>query len=279
MLISFSIDPEALTGSGPDLSAIVACHRRVIQEWRKHGMLIHSHDALKGSALFKTLESLPQECRKLWQTAISTSRRRPSSIPWDGTFPNGELSDMTPLASEFILALLDPTRAEAVCGLGTHESSRFETSLNGMELCKFHSVGESTHITKAQELAVRSLSKGDNCGSEWNSRYTNHLKNADHVVVVDKYILAHHMRRYSNKEISGLTRLLNDCFSKPRDRQVNVKLICAVQNKSRNITAGEQREIEAFVKNLATRYSGGGIRKLECYVVKDSDFSADAHAR
>jgi hypothetical protein len=279
MLITFSIDPEALIDGCTDLSASVACHRRVIQEWRRHGLLIHSHGALKNSLLVSVVEKLPQECRKLWQTAIATTRRRPASVPWDGAFPNEALTELAPLSTEFILALLDPTRAQAVCGLDTHESSRLESRLNDMELCKFHSVCESIHFVQAQDLAMRPLSRGDNCGAEWSRRYSSHLKNSDHVVVVDRYILANHMRRFSNGEISGLTRLLNDCFSKPRDKQVNVKLLCAVQNKSKTLSLDDIRLIEAFVHNLATRYSNGGIRELECFVVKDSDFSDHAHAR
>lgn len=279
MLIPFSIDPEALGHQGADLSAIVACHRRVIQQWRKHGVLIHSHGALRDSSLLRMVEKLPQECRKLWKAALSSTRRKPSLVPWDGTFPNNELSELSTLSGQFNLALLESTRAQAVCGLDIHEASRFFEALNGMELCKFHSACESSNFSQAETLATQALEKGENCGQQWKERYSSHIKHATHITVVDRYIVANHLHRLFKKELSGLTRLLTDAFNRPSNRQVNIKIFSAIQNIGKDFGPEDHNVLDEFIDNLTARYKGGGIGKLEVYVLRDKDFSRHAHAR
>lgn len=279
MLVPFSIDPEALCNEGLDLSAVVACHRRVIQEWRKHGILVHSEGALTNSALLNKIEKLPQECRKLWKAALTSTRRRPASVQWDGTFPENDLSEMNGLSTEFDLALLDPVRAQAICGLDAHQSSRIYETLSGMELCKFHAVSESNNFSRAEAIAKRPLAAGDNCGREWHARYSSYIKQAAHVTIVDRYICANHLHRLFKKELSGLTRLLTDALNRPRSRQVSIKLFCAVQNIGREISPDDQQAINDFIDNLSARYRGGGIGRMDVCILKDRDFSAYAHAR
>lgn len=279
MLIPFSIDPEALDYQDMDLSAIVACHRRVIQQWRKHGVLVHSHGALKDSSLLQMVEKLPQECRKLWKAALSSTRRRPASIPWDGKFPDAELAELSALSEQFDLALLDPTRAHAVCGLEAHEASRICEVLLGMELCKFHSACESNNFSRAEALAKLPLVSGKNCGQEWHARYSGHISQASHIAVVDRYIVANHLHRLFRKELSGLARLLTDAFNRPRHEQVSIKIHSAIQNIGKRFSVEDDKALDEFIDNLTTRYRGGGIGKLEVYVLRDKDFSRHAHAR
>lgn len=279
MLVSFSLDPDALHCNREDLSISIANHRRIIAEWRKHGMLVHSHGALKESALIKAVEDLPQECRKLWKTAFSYNRRRPSTTEWDGSFPNASLEDLSPLSSEFVLALLESTRAVVVGRLGENQSSRFEPLLGGMELCKAHAVSESAVFQQADQLSMNPLPPGASCGTEWASRYTGYLKQADNVTVVDRYILANHERRRNRGEVSGLNRLLSDCFARPRNAPITIKVICAVQNKNFPLLPNEAKLLQDFVHDLAIRYSGGGIRSLECFVLEDEKFAKHCHSR
>jgi hypothetical protein len=279
MLVSFSLDPDALQCAGEDLSVSVAVHRRVINEWRKHGVLVHSPGALKESALLKAVEGLPQESRKLWKTAFRYSRRRPATVDWDGSFPNQSLDEMSHLASEFMLALLETTRSVVVGKLGENESSRVEPSLADMELCKVHAVSESNCYQLADALSLKSLHAGDHCGREWAERYSSHLKQADHVAVVDRYILANHEWRRRDGKASGLNRLLNDCFKRPRDRAVNIKVMCAVQNEGDPLSYDENQQVQDFLQDLANQYCGGGIRSLDCYVLTDDKFRKFCHTR
>lgn len=279
MPVPFSIDPDALEFDGSDASLSIAMHRRVIQEWRRHGVLIHSHGPLKDSAILKKIEALPQECRKMWKSALVYTRRRQASKEWDGLFPNADLLDLLPVSHEFCLALFDTTRAVVVGGLSSTESSRIEPALAGMEICKLHAVSESLHFTKAEKTATRVLNAGDNCSVEWKERYHSHLIQADNISIVDRYILANHNWRVANNEISGLHRLLDNCFSRPRDKKVNVKLFCAIQNANPTPSSSELVEINNFFLDLSTRYSAGGIRQIDCYVLTDKKFSGVAHER
>jgi len=262
-----------------DASLSIATHRRVIQEWRKHGVLIHSHGPFRESTILKKIEGLPQECRKMWKSALVSTRRRQASKEWDGLFPNANLLDLLPVSNEFCLALFDTTRAVVVAGLSSTEASRLEPALGGMEICKLHSVSESLHFSKAEKTATRVLNVGDNCSSEWRDRYYSHVNQADHVAVVDRYILANHNYRIANGEISGLHRLLDNCFSRHRDKKVNVKVFCAIQNSSPTLSTSELVQINEFFDDLSKRYSAGGIRQIECYVLTDKEFSKIAHER
>jgi hypothetical protein len=279
MLVHFSIDPDSLECNIDDVSISVALHRRIIQEWRRNGILVHSHCGLRESSILKAVEALPQECRKLWKTALAFNRRRPSLVDWDGFFPSNAISEMHFLSSEFKVALLDPTRAIVVGGLSANESTRIEPTLNGMELCKVHAVSESTIFQEADALATRPLPAGVDCGSQWRSRYTSYLQHAQHIVLVDRYILANHMWRKSRGSVSGLNRLLDDCFKRNRSSPVSVKIICALQNDQPVVSASQIKLVDDFFVDLASTYAAGGIRQIECIVLADKEFSKCAHAR
>lgn len=279
MLIDFSIDPEALDCDLSDISLSIATHRRVIQEWRKHGLLVHSNGALKDSAIFKKIESLPQECRKAWKSALASTKRRQATTVWDGLFPNSNLQELAPVSNQFRLALLDATRAVIVGGLDASASSRIEPLLGNMEICKFHSVNESSFFSQAARTSTRVLNVGDNCAAEWKERYSSHLIQADNITVVDRYIFSNHIRRLRNNEISGLHRLLDNCFLRAREKKVNVKLFCAIQNSGTTLSSSELNEINYFFNDLTCRYSGGGIRQIDFYLHSDKNFSKIAHER
>jgi hypothetical protein len=279
MPIPFSIDPDALECDLTDLSLSITTHRRVIQEWRRHGVLVHSHGPLKDSAIFKKIEALPQEFRKMWKSALVSTRRKQSTKIWDGLFPGTELQDLLPVSNEFRLALFDTTRAVIVGGVDSAECSRIVPELGNMEICKLHSVNESFYFAEAARTANRVLNVGDNCATEWRDRYSSHITQADHIAVVDRYILANHNWRLRKNEISGLHRLLDNCFSRSKEKKVNVKLLCAVQNNNSTLSSDEILEINLFCNDIASRYSGGGIRQISFFVLPDKDFSKIAHER
>lgn len=279
MLIPFSIDQDALKCAGEDISASTATHRQVLREWRRHGSLVHSHARLNDSPLLKAIEQLPQECKKLWQTALKHNRRSPTSTAWNGLFPNDDIKGLAELSKDIKVALLDPVRSFVIGGLAPHEACKIENTLAGLELCKFHSISDSTCFSAAESLAGRDLRSNDDCNLEWRKRYTPWLNQAEHVVVVDRYIFVSHLRRIVHGEVSGLIRVFDDCFKRARDKKVSIKILCAIDQEKFPTDALIIAAIQDLGEDLAKKYSGGGIRDMALIVARDTDFAKVAHER
>lgn len=278
MLISFSVDPDALVENSADLSLAVSLHRSVIKEWRNHGVFVHSHENLRDSTFVKSIESLPQELKKLWKTALLHNKRRATSCGWTGHFPSSSISELAAVADEFSLVLLDSVRSIAICGLAEVDSSKVEVSLNNMEICRFHAASDSSNFRTAETISSKPLSPGDACAKEWSLRYSLLLRACDNVVVVDRYILANHIYRRGEKEASGLDRLLLDCISRPSSRQVSLKIFTALQSDAATPSTADLVLVQDFLADLK-RYVGGGIRAIDCSIVLDRTFAIHAHAR
>ncbi|WGS45282.1 hypothetical protein LFL97_21280 [Burkholderia sp. JSH-S8] len=273
MNLSFAVDIDALSEKYPDASLALTIHERVLSEWRGHGTLIHPCKDLMKSPLIRAIDNLPMGLKKRWQEALKRNKRRACLVDWDGSFPQNSADEMMHLIGQFQIALLESTRACVAGGVGEDDCSRIANELKGMELCKFHSVSNSSSFSAARILSEAPLEKGQNCKDEWKRRYTSWIRLSSWAVLVDRYAMSNHLSRNRRMEVSGLDRFLRDAIARPIAESVRIRIFVARQPEHTNA------DVDEFCESIRSHYVGGAVKELHIHILKDREFGDIAHHR
>ena len=277
MLTRFAIEPAAIVSSGSktqDQEARIESrsrHKRLIQWWRSHGILI---DPKKGPAsVVSSLRNIDLDpgIRDLWSVAwkqMIDIRRIDSNgagacdpISWS------ELEspyDFQSYRDMIELALVEPIRA-AVLGLSDDGTSTqyYSVTCCGIDVTKLLAFDLSREYARIDTLRHKSIPSGQKREVIWQERFAKLARCGKRVSIVDRHALVN-----IGQNDNGFFSLLNLL---DRDSQgCNITLYASSKAYHRSdVSIGH---IDDQLKGKITKLNRKGVREVSVFLCPDSDF-------
>ncbi|MCA9520319.1 MAG: hypothetical protein KC609_05080 [Myxococcales bacterium] len=267
ILVSFSVDADALRASELPLPLRIATHRRLLDCWQRYGVLVLFGPSLEESAVFSALTDLPQALRKRWQELLKRGRRRVAS-PRNGDPSRVEsLAELAPLARGVELFCFDEVRAHV---LGVPEDA-FSIALDdgAVEICRFDCADQAEAFRRAERLGEREIEAQSLVANVWSERFAPLLEHSRTLTVVDRYALKGLVDRPDGQ--SGLRRLLTEIDAGDRARQLTLFSASQVDYSHSALLGAIDDRVKACRR--------GGLREVKLYLSDDRSFGRIAHYR
>lgn len=267
ILVSFTIDADALRSGELPLPLRIAAHGRLLDRWQHLGVLVLFGSRLEETRFFSALGELPQALRKRWQEALKHGRRRLSSATGIEPSQIDCVEQLGPLARSAELFCFDEVRAHV---LGVPEDA-FSLALDGGggEIVRFDCADQADSFRRAAELAEAEIEAGSQVTTVWNERLGPLLEHARTLTVVDRYALKALIDRPDGQ--SGLRRLLTEIDAGDRARQLTLFSASQVEYGHTTLLAALDDRVKACRR--------GGLRELKLYLCDDRSFGRIAHYR
>ena len=276
MLVPFVIDAESLA---PDahwpLPVQRACHRQVLDIWRRIGVLVYDGPSLLQSRLYGAVQNLPQALRSDWQKMLERGPVLPAAA-WGGTVDVMSLDQLVMAAR---VALVEDARAEVEFQLQDQDEDVRNANGREISICRIVAATAASPFSSARDLSGMPILETDTFDDIWELRFSQ-LARADlrNITVVDRYGVSKHFKRQVNATngLSGLAR-----FLRMLDRTASGKRTVTVfsqwtQELNRDSTS--IADIEGELRQILTELPNNRI-SLKVYMVKKDDFKRDSHDR
>jgi hypothetical protein len=269
MPVRVLIEDGALLANGSDKAVVVANHIRFLDAWMRHGVLVLSN---ANDGLTRTIDAIPEACRKIWQVALKSGKFRKISAEFVGPDTLFESpSSVIACSGTVDLVCLEDTRA-VLNFLDDGECSKILLN-DTLEVCRFDCADQSRSFVTQRKIWDQPIYIGESRKAIWASRFSGLSLHARHISIVDRYAGKALLEKHSTGQLCGLTRylqLLNkmDCSgTKKRSLSVYVSDICA-----------DPVQLEVYLRKIASSY-GENLASLHLYIGNDHLFSKVAHDR
>lgn len=265
MIVTFAVDPEALSEGGQEPGVRLGNHERLLRRWQRQGVLVYSGARLQDSQLMAAIRALPVDLRKRWQETflIAWHRPDPGLVELAGVQQRRQLEA---LKGRVNLACLEATRAACV-GLEGQEFARKLPEID-VEICRLAGVDVTEAFTGADRMSGSYVEAGSKVDRVWEERFLRLARQGKQVVVVDRY--AAHGHTHDPKR-SGLRRLLVNLDGVAGG--VMVRLYSRVPDRQ------PVDAVEAALSLLLTSLSRGGVREFTLFLTPDDQFEHLGHDR
>lgn len=284
IFVYFLVDTEALDIYRDDMNAQeiyndhVNASKRLIMNWKDHGVLVCLEESLSASKLINKVETLPQNVRKMWQEALRHNRHTIVRFRLPDIETLDEIARIRDFVGKANLLCLENTKADLLAdmaGLNGYEG-RFHPPGIEIEVVRFGDSDQSESFIQARQFANRPIMEGERVDNVWRERFAPFLDIYKHGALVDKYALIEHdeIIHKDNKNIrSGIYKLLSELGS--HEIPHCFKIIAAT-----NVLKKQSHEyFESLLTQLFNEVNRGGIRRLEFYGLDERAFSHVYHDR
>lgn len=272
MLVSFSIDPEAIPMAATQPGPRRHCHERFLKQWLTRGVLVFAGRDRDESSIVAKVNSLPQELRKLWKTALKKGRSIPGPEDWNGLERLECLDDLRPLQNVVQLACLETVR---YCSALNLEETSDETCRcladPSIEVARFDCADRAQSFIQSEAISSAGIPIGESLASLWATRFAKLAAVSQHGIIVDRYALQ------GGDNISGLERFLielNRC-----SRSTSVTLYAGCQIEKPDGTMETPNDLTTKVRQIVPKLGQGGIRSIDVSLVPNKNFTRDSHGR
>lgn len=267
MLVSFAIDPDAITEPAGDLHNQIAIHERCIDTWLRLGVLVHNGLRLEESDFWEEVQKLGVNLRKRWQTARKIGFSRDSGSTGSLRDIHGE-KELEALVGAVDVVCLEQTRA-MLAGLEEEQFSKLLGSKR-LEVIRFLSSDRSQLFSEAKDIAMEPVPEGVRVLDLWQTRFLNLAKVARNVSIIDRYAGDNEatLNFDGTKRFDGLSWLLKQLDG--AGRKIKVTLFTGFGQRTR---AEVQTSIEAI------SFARGGVAELQVYLLPERRFGHHAHCR
>jgi hypothetical protein len=276
MLVPFVIDVESLAPDPAWTPAITRkCHLDLLQFCQSVGLLVHDGEHFESSKLKQALEGLPSHLRLLWQAMLERSPPVPCKRSWSGSVTREVVPGICSFASA---ALVDDARAEAEFGLNEDqdETTVAASESEGLAICRLASASHASVFQRALEKSEDFIEAGESYGEIWRLRFRS-LANAPtikRVSIVDRYAVERHFRcpQHRLSGIERFLRLLDGDASGDRYASLFAAWTAELRDKSQN-------DLQTELSDVVSRLPRGKIRRLEVFMLPNTEFGTLARDR
>ena len=276
MLVPFVIDVESLSPDPAWTPAITRkCHLDLLQVCQSVGLLVHDGERFESSNLKRALDGLPSNLRSLWHAMLERSPPVPCRQGWLGSVTREVAPTICSFASA---ALVDDVRAEAEFGLSEDqdETTLAESDGGGLAICRLVSVNHASVFKRALEKSEDFIEAGEPYEEIWRIRFRS-LANAPtikKIAIVDRYAVERHFRcpQHWLSGIERFLRLLDGDASGDRYVSLFAAWTAELRDKSQN-------DVQTELAEVVSRLPRGKIRRLEVFMLPNSEFGTRARDR
>lgn len=262
MLVRFAVDSDALASVGRATPwEMYTIHQRLIRYWQQFGILVFPGDQISDSSFMQAVRQLPDNCRKLYETALKNRRLRslPGPVGWLGLSSAESEADLEPIMGQIRVAALDAVRA-AYVGLEDREISR-EILERHLEITRLESLDQTRHFREIEASMQHPVQAGVEVDHLWRSRFKDFAAHARQVVIVDRYAGEN---LYPGRD-RGLLKVLQLVDQAARRATVTV------------FTGWKQNSAESVLSELQQfRSTRGGVQHRKLYVIPDDVFGGQS---
>ena len=273
MLVPFAIDATALAMEGTSKSEQLATHKRLIERWLTHGLLIFSGKRLKESSLVRELPKLPQDVRKIWQEAFKVGRSLPGAESCPSLENVQSLSDLKPIAAKVRLACLEKDRYYLALDLDPDKADVTMVYTDpAIEVARFDFADRAKAFREAEDVGGQSIEGNCKVANLWNERFGTLASYSSNLIIVDQHALK------DGNSINGLEHLL--ILLDGSARRCAVHLYCSYGYDA----SGNPERLEDLAEKLRairSKLSRGGVPRSEIHLhaTHFGDFRIYAHDR
>ncbi|GJE73116.1 hypothetical protein [Methylorubrum podarium] len=239
-------------------------YKRLIELWRKLGVLVVPEQSVTESSIANRISSLPLRHRKLWQVALKDQRKK--------LFPTPKLSEEVFSAYDKLVTCsphVEVAFVEDVKALVFGIPSEFPCGYvdeGDIEICRYDCCEDSALIKKADALASSIIPSGSSIDELWSCRFHKISQYSRHIAVVDRYCVETMQNRRDGK--SGLKTFLSKVASTGNRNSVHIYT---------GHTTGDR---DALAQEVFDCLDDSGLfRSLYLHVLADQDFGAISHGR
>ncbi len=273
IFVYFLVDTEALINYN-DVNA----HRRLIMNWRDHGVLVCPEESADTFKLEHKINKMPQRVKKLWQEAFRRNRKTLVRFCLPDLETLYEIERVRDFVGKANLLCLEHTKADLLAdmaGLGEYDG-KFHPPGIEIEVVRFGDSDQSESFIQAKQFANRPIAEGEQVDNVWRERFAPFLDIYKHGALVDKYALIEHDRiihKDDKSSKSGLFKLLSELGS--HETPHSFKIISATDP----LNSQTQEYFVSLLTQLLNEVNRGGIRRLEFHALNKIAFSGVYHDR
>ena len=274
IFIYFLVDTEALDKNHDDVNT----HRRLLVNWRDHGVLVCPEESPDTSRLKHKIEAMPQTVRKLWQEAFRRNRKTIVRFCLPNLETLFEIERVRDFVGKANLLCLEHTKADLLAdmaGLDGYDG-KFHPPGIEIEVVRFGDSDQSESFLQARQFANRPIAEGERVDDVWRERFAPFLDSYQHGALVDKYALIEHDRfvHKDDKRVkSGIYRLLGELGA--HEMKHSFKIIAATDPLAKQ----SHEYFVSLLTELLKEVNKGGIRRLEFFGLDERAFGRIYHDR
>ncbi len=269
MIVRFAVEPEALLLPRFDAPLRRAVHQRLLDLWRRVGLLVFDGTRFGDSALAAVVEQLPQDLRVRWQASLKQNRLMPLGEGFSGWAALESPEQLRAVADKIDLVCCEETRAQ-ILGVPADQEA-WACPDPRLEICRFDCIDQAAAFRRAQVLAEEDVPAGTRVDDLYQERFAVLAEHCQHVVIVDRYAWQRFHERTGGGRNSGLAWLLSRLDGCRRVHQVIVYSSIPDTYTVQQVSAWGAERFDLLRR--------GGIGELRVHLCSSKTFGTIAHDR